>query len=179
MHSYWACFSVRVPPTLLASFWEMMLRTCLAVGALAVARAAPTAKRGVVADGCIGTNCTDGALLSNLEWYYDYNVADPWYGSSVANENVKFTPMHWCIEYVLCEAYCMRSKWLTTTSTNFDCSDVNTTVPSYVNVSYMMGYNEPNNAHNCNKDAKTAAASWGQVMAKWPNSKLVSPATGA
>lgn len=40
-----------------------------------------------------------------------------------------------------------------------------------------MGFNEPNNVHNCNKDAKTIAAAWKDVMDAFPQSQLVSPAT--
>lgn len=78
----------------------MNLLGATTLGLLALAQGAPTAKRGVVANGCGGPNCTDGALLGSLGWYYDCNTEDPWYGSSVVNESIKFAPMHWCIEYV-------------------------------------------------------------------------------
>ena len=54
---------------------------------------------------------------------------------------------------------------------------MNKSIPANVNRTFFMGFNEPNNLHNCNKDAETIAKAWGQVMAQWPNSKLVSPAT--
>ena len=50
-------------------------------------------------------------------------------------------------------------------------------IPSYVNQTFFMGFNEPNNLHNCNKDAETVATAWATVMKNWPNSTLVSPAT--
>ena len=61
--------------------------------------------------------------------------------------------MHWCI------------------------STLNETIPSYINTTFMLGFNEPNNAHNCNKSPQEVAAAWATVMARWPNSQLVSPAT--
>lgn len=134
-------------------------------------------KRGYVADGCTGSNCTDPTLLTSIGWYYAYNVGDPYCSGSASTtsstlrgshavdesaytcslplqtEAKLFTPMHWCID------------------------NLNDTVPSYVNTTFMMGYNEPNNAHNCNKDATTVAQSWSRVMSGWQNSILVSPAT--
>ena len=65
----------------------------------------------------------------------------------------RFTPMNWCL------------------------SSLNKSIPTNVNRTFFMGFNEPNNLHNCNTDAETVAKAWGQVMARWPNSKLVSPAT--
>ena len=94
-------------------------------------------------------------MLAKFSWtdLQAYNFDDPWYGSGVPNEAAKFAPMSWCL------------------------NDLNKTMPSYVNTSYFMGFNEPNNIHNCNTDAKTVAKAWAQVMATWPKSKLVSPAT--
>ena len=117
------------------------------------ASGAPSVKRGFVGDGCKAgwTNCTQAELLSNVAWHYSYNPDDPYYMTTHDASN--FVPMHWCI------------------------STLNATVPSYVDTSYMMGFNEPNNLHNCNKDAAVVAAAWAVVMQKWPSSKLVSPAT--
>ena len=72
----------------------------ITLSAFSCAAAQVKPKRGVVADGCTGASCPDGALLSNLGWYYDYNSADPWYGSKVSDESMKFVPMHWCIKWV-------------------------------------------------------------------------------
>jgi hypothetical protein len=51
------------------------------------------------------------------------------------------------------------------------------TIPSYVNTTFMLGFNEPNNQHNCNKSPSLVAAAWATVMSRWPTSQLVSPAT--
>lgn len=41
-----------------------------------------------------------------------------------------------------------------------------------------MGFNEPNNAHNCNIPASTAAQAWGGFVALFPKgTQFVSPAT--
>ena len=132
----------------------MHILCALGVAALAsvgVTAASIKPKRGWVADGCTGSSCTDPQLLGNLGWYYDYNVADPFGDEATASE--RFAPMHWCL------------------------STLNSTVPRYVNTTYMLGFNEPNNVHNCNRPASDVAAAWGQVMQQWPNSQLVSPAT--
>lgn len=36
---------------------------------------------------------------------------------------------------------------------------------------------QPNNLHNCNTEARDAARAWATVMRRFPNAKLVSPAT--
>ena len=64
-----------------------------------------------------------------------------------------FVPMHWCV------------------------SSLNLTTPSYVDQTWWLNMNEPNNLHNCNKSPAVIAAAWGGIMAKWPSSNLVSPAT--
>ena len=46
-----------------------------------------------------------------------------------------------------------------------------------VNRTFFMGFNEPNNAHNCNTEAEQVAEAWGTVMKNWSHSQLVSPAT--
>jgi hypothetical protein len=65
----------------------------------------------------------------------------------------RFVPMNWCLK------------------------DVNDTVPDGVNRTYFLGFNEPNNVHNCNTSPSDSAKAWGQVMRQWPGTKLVSPAT--
>ena len=65
-----------------------------------------------------------------------------------------FVPMHWCIAALQ-----------------------NNTPPAYVDTSFMLGFNEPNNRHNCNKDAATVARAWSQVMRDFPDSTLITPAT--
>lgn len=46
-----------------------------------------------------------------------------------------------------------------------------------VNRTFFMGFNEPNNLHNCNQEPRQVAQEWKEIMALWPNSQLVSPAT--
>jgi hypothetical protein len=111
-----------------------------------------SAKRGFVADGCRGSTCTDVKLL-NPGFYYDYNPSDKFADSS--NEQgypALFTPMHWCLP-------------------------LNATIPSTVNTTFVLGPNEPNNLHNCNKPPSVIAEAWATVMAAYPTSILVSPAT--
>ena len=60
---------------------------------------------------------------------------------------------------------------------NWCLSSVDAAVPAYVNRTYFMGFNEPNNAHNCHTDAAAVARAWGHIMALHPRSALVSPAT--
>ena len=40
-----------------------------------------------------------------------------------------------------------------------------------------MGFNEPNNLHNCNTSPEDVAKAWAFVQQRWKGSKLVSPAT--
>jgi hypothetical protein len=113
-------------------------------------RASRNPKRGFVADGCKGASCVDFELLASAGWYYGYNPEDPYAGSNAPNP--RFTPMHWCI------------------STD--------PIPPGTNATYLLGYNEPNNAHNCNKSPAVIAAAWKEVMQLWgATSILVSPAT--
>lgn len=116
-------------------------------------------KRGFVADGV--SNCDTPLLLNTSGWYYDYNQANPYRKAGLkgdcarvnATDQHRFAPMDWCL------------------------SSVEKPVPADVDKSYFMGFNEPNNRHNCNTDAATVAKAWGRVMALHPTAKLVSPAT--
>lgn len=123
------------------------------VALVAATAAAASPKRGFVGDGCPSTwtNCTEAKLLTAASWHYSYNVADNYYATTHSADG--FVPMHWCL------------------------SSLNDTVPAWVDQSILLGYNEPNDLHNCNTPAATAAASWGDVMARWPNTRLISPAT--
>ena len=155
----------------------------MAMAFVTAALASVPPKRGFVADTRNGT-CADAQLLSaGTSWYYDYNVGDPckprhspptsrgpasprlsacnWRGSDRSgdlkcnNTNPQhFVPMHWCISALH-----------------------NNTPPAYVDTSFMLGFNEPNNLHNCNKDAATVARAWSQVMREFPDSTLITPAT--
>jgi hypothetical protein len=127
-----------------------MLLQLVTVSCLLYHSRAFSAKRGFVADGCRGASCTDVALL-NPGWYYAYNPSDP-YGQP-GNPSL-FTPMHWCLP-------------------------LNATIPSGVNTTFLLGPNEPNNAHNCNSSPERIAEAWSTVMAKWgpPSTQLISPAT--
>jgi hypothetical protein len=117
-------------------------------------------KRGFVAD---GANCNDALLLNTSGWFYDYNTDDTYRNpaskgdcaraNASAHLDERFTPMNWCL------------------------SSMGKQVPSYVNKTFFMGFNEPNNLHNCNTDAATVAHAWGTIMRLWPTSILVSPAT--
>jgi hypothetical protein len=54
----------------------------------------------------------------------------------------------------------------------------NASIPQGVNATFLLGYNEPNNLHNCNKSPAVIAEAWAQVMEAWgATSILVSPAT--
>ena len=81
-------------------------------------------KRGFVADTRNGT-CDDPALLSSTGWYYGYNVDDPYRGDLHCPRGgpQPFVPMHWCL------------------------SSLGTPIPEYVDQTWMMGFNEPNNIH--------------------------------
>lgn len=70
-----------------------------------------------------------------------------------ARVDQRFSPMNWCL------------------------SSLDTPVPPYVNRTYFMGFNEPNNLHNCNTSPELVARAWGTVMRNWTGSHLVSPAT--
>ena len=113
-------------------------------------------KRGFVADTANGT-CTDPSLFTASSWYYDYNVEDPYRAKlgCAAGGPQAFVPMHWCL------------------------SSLDEPVPAYVDKAYMLGFNEPNNIHNCgaHTNAEAIARAYGRVMADYPKSTLVSPAT--
>ena len=114
----------------------------------------PNPKRGFVGDGCKGAACQDVALLTAAGWYYAYNPGDPFVSPGTNNAHPQFTPMHWCL------------------------SGLNASLPPGVNSTFLLGYNEPNNAHNCNISPETAAVSWKVVLDRWAGtSQLVSPAT--
>ena len=107
-------------------------------------------KRGFVADGCTGAACSDFSLLTAASWYYAYNPSDPY----APNGSPLFVPMHWCTKNL-----------------------ANATIPASVNSTFLLNFNEPNNAHNCNLPALAIAQAMGTVMKLWPDSLLVSPAT--
>jgi len=116
-------------------------------------------KRGFVADGA--QSCDTPLLLNVSGWYYGYNVNNPYRSSTLkgdcaranATDKKRFVPMNWCL------------------------SSMHKAVPADVDDSIFMGFNEPNNLHNCNTDAETVAKAWATVMQLHPNSELVSPAT--
>ena len=106
-------------------------------------------KRGFVADTRNGT-CADPRLLSASGWYYDYNVADPYRDQLRCAEGgaQAFVPMHWCL------------------------SSLGKPIPSYVDQTFMLGFNEPNNAHNCDTSARTVAEAWARVMRDYPKIRI-------
>lgn len=116
-------------------------------------------KRGFVAD---SHSCDDPLLLNTSGWYYGYNLHNPYRkpglpgncskANATGHLDERFAPMEWCF------------------TSQPD-------VPSYVNRTFFMGYNEPNNLHNCNKEPQDVAAHWGDIMKQFPDSMLVSPAT--
>ena len=127
----------------------------------ASAAARVNVKRGFVADGA--TSCDTPLLLNTSGWHYDYNQDRP-YGKpgqsgdcTRANSSGfrdRFTGMNWCL------------------------SSVEKPVPTDVDQAYWMGFNEPNNLHNCHTSAAAVAKAWGRVMELHPPpTQLVSPAT--
>ena len=82
-------------------------------------------------------------LLSNSGWFYAYNKPNPYRASGLAGDcagaianghlDERFVAMDWCL------------------------SGMAVPTPDYVNQTFFMGFNEPNNLHNCNRDAETAA----------------------
>jgi len=116
-------------------------------------------KRGFVAD---GGDCDTPALLNRSSWYYAYNSDDPYRKPKQSGGDCKteattyrkrFTPMSWCL------------------------SGLNAAPPKDISREFFMGFNEPNNRHNCNTSAEKVAKAWGMVMKLYPDSQLVSPAT--
>merc|ERR1712037_816152 len=102
-------------------------------------------------------------LLNVSGWFYDYNLdnnyrkpgipGDCARANATASLDRRFAPMNWCLD------------------------SLEKPIPPYVNRSFFMGFNEPNNLHNCNTKPRDVAKAWKTVMARWPNSQLVSPAT--
>lgn len=91
----------------------------------------------------------NGNALLNAAWYYAYNPSDP-YGSSPS-----FVPMHWCLK------------------------GQSSPLPSGTNATFLLGYNEPNVASQCNLSPAAAASAWGAILKGWGGgaTQLVSPAT--
>ena len=119
-------------------------------------------KRGFVADDVKALGSCDTPLLLNTSgWFYDYNGPNPYRQAGLkgdcsaanASTSTRFTPMNWCL------------------------SSINHTVPNDVSQQFWMGFNEPNNVHNCHTSPADVARAWARVMELHPNSKLVSPAT--
>eukprot|EP00965_Chrysotila_dentata_P229358 6197147-Pleurochrysis_carterae.AAC.1 len=111
-------------------------------------------RRGYVADTRNGT-CFDAELLEKgTAWYYGYNVNDPYLqlGCRVAGRQ-QFVPMHWCV------------------------SSTSKPIPPYVRTEWLLGFNEPNNKHNCNLSPLQTAKAWKAVMDHNPTARLVSPST--
>ena len=85
----------------------------------------------------------DRLLLSTSGWFYSYNKPNPYRAPGLAGDcagavangrlDERFVAMDWCL------------------------SGMDVATPAYVNQTYFMGFNEPNNRHNCNKDAETVA----------------------
>lgn len=125
------------------------MRYALLASAL-VAGWAYSPKRGFVGDACTGSSCADASLLK-AAWYYGYNPGDPFAGSGAPSP--LFVPMHWCLK------------------------GSNASLPPGTNATFLLGYNEPNLAGQCNLSPAAAAASWANIMARFGTSRLVSPAT--
>lgn len=120
----------------------------------------PRPKRGFVAD---SGSCDDPLLLNVSGWYYAYNLYNPYrrpnlpgncaLANATGHLDARFTPMDWCLDG-------MKAK-----------------VPIYVNRTFFLGFNEPNNLHNCNTEPALVARAWKTIMQQWPDTQLVSPAT--
>ena len=89
-------------------------------------------------------------MLTGASWHYSYNPTDNYYATT--HDASQFVPMHWCLPLTV-------------------------PLPSYANSSIILGPNEPNNLHNCNRAPADIAAAWGPFMSMWPEARLVSPAT--
>jgi hypothetical protein len=133
-----------------------LLASALFLAACAPATAARNPKRGFVGDGCKGASCADFDLLSSAGWYYAYNPPDPFSTpGSPSTIHPEFVPMHWCTRGL-----------------------ANATIPAGTNATFLLGFNEPNNAHNCNSSPRDIATAWATVLELWSaTSTLVSPAT--
>lgn len=91
-------------------------------------------------------------MASLVAWYYDYNPSSLYakLNCSMADQQLqRFVPMFWC--------------------------DPTLPVPPNINTSLVLGFNEPNNVHNCNKSPRDIAQAWGTIMDRFPSSRLVSP----
>ena len=103
--------------------------------------------------GYVADDCSgplcNGNILLDAAWFYAYNPGSPY------NVTGSFVPMHWC-------------------TTGDDAP-----LPAGTNDTFLLGFNEPNNAHNCNISPETAAQAWSVILKRWGNSSthLVSPAT--
>ena len=140
----------------------LLLRLPVQCSSASSAASQPFAKRGYVADGEKGEqSCDDPLLLGNANWFYEYNVWNPYRQpgltgncaqmNATGNIDERFVPMNWCL------------------------SSMDTPIPAYADRGIFMGFNEPNNRHNCNTSARLVAEAWGEVMKKHPDSTLVSP----
>jgi hypothetical protein len=116
--------------------------------------ASKAGKRGYVADDKLSTPGIE--LLTSADWYYSYNLASN-YGPGAQVRDNAFVPMNWCV------------------------STFNESVPTWVNTTFYLGVNEPNNIHNCNLPGREVAIAWKSVMDLYgpmgTDSILVSPAT--
>ena len=129
------------------------MRALLACLVALAARAAPSPKRGFVAN--TGTQAVDAALLAQgTSWYYTYEMQSPYCPGSSCAVAQQFLPQPWCLD---------------------DASDP---LPAYVNRSgILLGFNEPNFPSQCNKSPAQVAAAWGALAARWPApGALASPA---
>ena len=89
-----------------------------------VATATASHKRGFVGDGGLRGTV---AALTGAGWYYDYNTLDPFSVDNGASPHPQFVPMYWCFS--------------------------NASAPHGTNLTYFMGFNEPNDVHSCNKSS--------------------------
>eukprot|EP00037_Helgoeca_nana_P024630 m.262971 g.262971 ORF g.262971 m.262971 type:complete len:347 (+) comp26697_c0_seq1:147-1187(+) len=120
-------------------------------------------KRGFVADGGADQTCDDPVLLNVSGWFYAYNKPNPYRKPGLSGDcaaanatgrlDERFSAMDWCL------------------------SGMAVQTPAYVNQTYFMGFNEPNNLHNWNTEPAKVAQAWKTVMSNHPESMLVSPAT--
>ncbi len=119
----------------------------LLVAALAAACAAVPTPK----RGFVGDGGMHGTVeaLTGASWYYAYNPTDGY--AFGGDPHPQFVPMWWCFS--------------------------NETTPPGTNLTFFMGYNEPNDIHSCNKNPRDAAIAWNTTMNMHPNARLVSPAS--
>lgn len=131
----------------------MICRLVVFVSAGMLASASVHQKRGFVADGnpTSPRTCDDPKVLNGSAWMYDYNAQSPYAGCSDTYLD-RFTAMSWC-------------------------NHNNLTVLPGTNLDYFLGFNEPNDVHECNLSPADAARDWKVIMDTFPLSQLVSPAT--